>query len=225
MELYETLYYVLLALAFGTSITFFVGRRFNHKLVNAIYMSAWNFLEDHCPSDTANFKKSWYGTITGTFPLKEEEPIKAMEVSISLLSRDLGIQYPLSKIIKKIDRLYFLAYLNDTPRFDMVLISWNAHRLGSIIKNLSPVNLDDESLGRRFKLYASNPDEAIQFLNKRLLPKLQPLKGSLKELMLSRERSAVYALCEAKPEFVQHMLETVFALALFSTKSTRKKYK
>jgi len=207
------------------SIIFFVGRRFNRKLINAIYMSAWGFLEDHCPSDTANFKRSWYGTITGTFLLKEGEPIKAMEISTSLLSRELGIQYPLSKIIKKIDRLYFLASLNDAPTFDMVLVSWNAHKLGSMIKKLNPVNLKDNALGRQFKLYASYPDEAIQFLNNRLLPKLPSLDGSLKELMLSRDKGTIYALCEAKPEFAQHMLEVVFALAFFSTKSTGKKHK
>jgi len=206
-------------LSICTSIIFFVGRRINHRLAQAVYASIWEFLKYHCPSNTANFKRTWYGTITGTFILKQDEPIQALQISFVPLSRELGIEYPLSKLIKKIDRLYLLASLPVTPNFDMVFVSWDAHKLSSMIEKLTPVEAEDGSLDSKFKVYSSNPKEAIQFLKKSTIPK-SPFP---KELMVNRDNATIYLLCEAKPRLAQYALEMVFDLASFSTKKPKRK--
>jgi len=90
--------------------------------------------------------------------MRKNEPIQAIEISLSLISRDIGLGYIPSKMIKKIDRLYFLASLPHTSEFDMVLVSWGSHKLNPSISKLHPVKIKEETLVKKFKFYSSESD-------------------------------------------------------------------
>lgn len=223
LDMDQLLFYILIVVSIGTGVTFIFGRRTNKKITQAIYSSAWDYLKKHCQSETANFKRTWHGIIKGTFLLRRDAPIQAMEISLSLLSRDIGLGYIPSKIIKKIDRLYFLASLPNTPEFDMVLVSWDSHKLDPMIKKLHPMLLEDKASVKNFNIYSSDSDFLSQFIIKRFNQKNDCLENNLKELMVSRDNATIYALCNAKMECVKPMLETIFDLARFSVKKIKKK--
>jgi len=218
-------FYILIIVSIGTGITFIFGRRSNKKITEAIYSDAWDYLRRHCQSETANFKRTWHGIIKATFLMRKNEPIQAMEISISLLSRDIGLGYIPSKIIKKIDRLYFLASLPNTPEFDMVIVSWDSHKLGPMINKLHPMKIEGKTSVENFRYYSSESDFLPQSIMNRFNKKNDYLSHNLKELMVSRDNATIYALCNAKAECVKPMLETIFELARFSVKKTKKKRK
>ncbi len=225
IDMDQLLLYILIFVSIGTGVTFVFGRRSNKRITQAIISSAWDYLKKRSQSETANFKRTWHGIIKATFLIRKNEPIQAIEISLSLLSRDIGLGYIPSKIIKKIDRLYFLASLPNTPEFDLVLVSWDSHKLGPMINKLNPIKIKEEPSVENFNFYSSESDFFPRSIIKRFNEKNDCLSNNLKELMVSRDNATIYALCNAKAECVIPMLETIFELARFSFKKNKKRRK
>ncbi len=213
----EILWYVVVLLMVFTIGAFFVGRRKNRKITQAIYASAWEVLKDRCPSDLARFKASWSGNIVGTFEMKRGEVFETLELVTSMIQRELGLHYLLSKRLKRMDRFWIWAAMRKEPAFDMVAVSWDGHKLSDLILQLKLVDIGDvESNG--FKVYSSDAERARRFFADKVVPNMGPLAGGLKEFVVSRDRAVVYVLSEAKADYVGPSLRLALDLGAFASR-------
>ncbi|MFQ6076338.1 MAG: hypothetical protein ACE5Z5_09440 [Candidatus Bathyarchaeia archaeon] len=210
-----------MGLIFLSIVAFFIGRRRNRKTTQAIYEAVWDVLEERCPSDLARFKGSWTGVVTGAFELRRGEVFETMEVIVSMIQRELGFHYLLSRRIKKIDRLTVWATMRRRPRFEMVAVSWNHHNLGSLIERLKAVDLGDGGSGE-LRLYASDVESARRFFRERVAPRVAEMGSALKELAVDKEKASVHLLLEARPEHVIPSLKLAFDLGAFASRRGRR---
>lgn len=151
----EPLFYLFLALSFLLGLGYFWGKRIN----NGLFISAFNDLVDVVKPVDQRFTNigGLIGYHANLLPPKQA-PAERIDATLTFLPRQAWLWMPISKLLRKYDRLFITIYLRRDPIKEGHLIEKGYARFrGPKITNEAA--LRKESLtwgGREFWLYFGN---------------------------------------------------------------------
>lgn len=172
MILTEPLFYLLVAFSALLTLGFFWGRKKNRK----IYNDAFQALVDTVKPDDQTFTS--IGGVVGyhaNLLVKRKGPVSRVDATITLLPRQSWLYFPVSKLIRRWDRLFITLYLKQAPPEEGHLIEtkYAAFR-GPKITSANRLNREDVRWGgRSFHLYSQGAhirDALVGFMQKNMDP-------------------------------------------------------
>ncbi|MCK4533941.1 MAG: hypothetical protein KAT81_00340 [Syntrophobacterales bacterium] len=148
----QPVFFLFIAFSFLLSFGYFWGRRQNKTL----FLSAFNDLVDVVKPDDKNFTNigGAIGYHANLF-IKKKGAISRVDATITLLPRHSWLYLPISKLIRKYDRLFITLYLKQNPSGEGHLIERKYAGFGGPkITNVARLNKEKIKWGKyNFYLY------------------------------------------------------------------------
>lgn len=186
---------ILLILVFGgvVSLQFFQGRKLNIILMR-YYIKG--FEENLKPKDKLYTYIGGYVGFKVQYEI-DEELVKQIQMSLTLLPRQSLLYFPISLITRKHDRLYILLRLKQKLGYDAHIIKKNFYFLGPQLDNIETykkeiVNYD----GNKFYIFYKNRDD-ISNLEK--LVKKSMNFHNIRHIGYTRETNVIFLLLKPDP--------------------------
>ncbi len=132
--LYQPIFFLFIGFSFLLTLGYFWGRRSNRR----ICQSAFNDLVDVVKPDDQTFTNigGAIGFHANLFVKKKGTPFSRVDATITLLPRHSWLYLPISKLIRKYDRLFITLYLKKPPSEEAHLIEIKYSKfMGSKIEN------------------------------------------------------------------------------------------
>jgi hypothetical protein len=132
--LYQPIFFLFIGFSVLLTLGYFWGRRSNRR----IYRSVFNDLVDVVKPDDRNFTNigGAVGFHANLFIKKKGTPFSRVDATITLLPRHSWLYLPISKLIRKYDRLFITLYLKRPPVEEAHLIENKYSKfMGSKIEN------------------------------------------------------------------------------------------
>lgn len=149
---------ILLLVIFGgvVSLQFFQGRKLNLVLMR-YYIRG--FEDNLKPKDKLY---TWIGGYVG-FKVQydiEDEYVKSVEMSLTLLPRQSLLYFPISLLIRKHDRLYVILRLKEKLGLDAHIIKKNFYFPGPILDDIETYRKETVDYdNRKFLIFYKNRDD------------------------------------------------------------------
>jgi hypothetical protein len=131
---YQPIFFLFVGFSFLLTFGYFWGRRLNRR----IYHSAFNDLVDIVRPDDQTFTNigGAVGLHANLFVKKKGTPFSRVDATITLLPRHSWLYLPVSKLMRKYDRLFITLYLKKPPSEEAHLIESKYSKfMGSKIEN------------------------------------------------------------------------------------------
>jgi hypothetical protein len=131
---HQPIFFLFIGFSFLLTLGYFWGRRSNRR----IYQSAFNDLVNVVKPNDQTFTNigGAVGFHANLFVKKKGTPFFRVDATITLLPRHSWLYLPISKLIRKYDRLFITLYLKKPPSEEAHLIESNYSKfMGSKIDN------------------------------------------------------------------------------------------
>jgi len=186
---------ILLILVFGgvVSLQFFQGRKLNVILMR-YYIRG--FEENLKPKDQLYTYIGGYVGFKVQYEL-EDEFVKQVQMSLTLLPRQSLLYFPISLITRKHDRLYILLRLKQKLGYDAHIIKKNFYFPGPQLDNIETYKKEIATYdNNKFYIFYKNKDD-INSLEK--LIKRSMNFNSIRHIGYTRETNVIFLLLKPDP--------------------------
>jgi hypothetical protein len=205
--IHQPIFYLFVGFSTLLTLGYFWGRRSNRN----IYRSAFSDLVDVVKPDDRNFTNigGAIGFHANLLIKKKGAPFSRVDATITLLPRHSWLYLPISKLIRKYDRLFITLYLKKPPWEEAHLIENKYSKfMGSKIKNAHLLRHEAvkwEDLD--FHLYYHSQkmrDKLLSFM------KTNPAPGIIRHIALVPEQKKGFVFMIPKPQQVARYLAPIY---------------
>lgn len=203
----QPVFFLFVAFSFMLTAGYFWGRRRNRK----IFLSALQDLVDVVRPDDQTFTNigGAIGYHANLYVKKKGAPFSRVDATITMLPRHSWLYLPLSKLIRKYDRLFITLYLKRKPMEELHLIEkgYNGFR-GTKISNTD--RLQKESIrwgGYDFFLFhqsAAGRDALLRFAQE------YPDPGIIRHIAIVPEEKKGFVFMIPKPSLVKQFFAPIY---------------
>jgi hypothetical protein len=182
---HQPIFFLFVAFSFVLTLGYFWGRRVNKQ----IFLSAIKDLVEIIQPDDQTFTNigGVIGFHANLWVKKKGSPFSRVDATITLLPRHSWLYLPISKMIRKYDRLFITLYLKKTPSEEAHLIENKYSRfMGAKIENAPRLQHETVKWGDfDFHLYYASPETRDQM--RRFIQK-NPAPGIVRHIALVPEQ-------------------------------------
>lgn len=204
---HQPIFFLFIGFSFLLTLGYFWGRRSNRK----IYESAFNDLVDVVKPNDQTFTNigGAVGFHANLFVKKKGTPFSRVDATITLLPRHSWLYLPISKLIRKYDRLFITLYLKRPPVEEVHLIESKYSKfMGSKIENahlMHQKTVKWEDLD--FHLYYSSREMLEKM---RSFIKKNPAPGIIRHIALVPEQKKGFIFMIPKPDQVARYFAPIY---------------
>jgi len=204
---HQPIFFLFIGFSFLLTLGYFWGRRSNRK----IYESAFNDLVDVVKPNDQTFTNigGAVGFHANLFVKKKGIPFSRVDATITLLPRHSWLYLPISKLIRKYDRLFITLYLKRPPVEEVHLIESKYSKfMGSKIENAHLMHHETvkwEDLD--FHLYYSSREMLEKM---RSFIKKNPAPGIIRHIALVPEQKKGFIFMIPKPDQVARYFAPIY---------------
>ena len=204
---HQPLFFLFIGFSVLLTLGYFWGRRSNRR----IYQSAFNDLVDIVKPDDKKFTNigGAIGFHANLFVKKKGTPFSRVDATITLLPRHSWLYLPISKLIRKYDRLFITLYLKKPPSEEAHLIENKYSKfMGSKIENAHLMNHETvkwENLD--FHLYYTSREMVEKM---RAFIKKNPDPGIIRHIALVPEQKKGFVFMIPKPDQVARYFSPIY---------------
>jgi hypothetical protein len=204
---HQPVFFLFIGFSFLLALGYFWGRRSNRR----IYQSALNDLVDVVKPDDQTFTNigGAVGFHANLFVKKKGIPFFRVDATITLLPRHSWLYLPISKLIRKYDRLFITLYLKRPPVEEAHLIETRYSKFrGSKIENADRLHHDIvrwENLD--FHLYYKSQEMREKM---RAFIKNNPNPGIIRHIALVPEQKKGFIFMIPKPDQVARYFALIY---------------
>ena len=203
----QPIFFLFVAVSFLLAFGYFWGRRYNRK----IFLSAFNDLIDVVKPDDQTFTNIG-GTIgyhANLYIKKKSSLLSRVDATITFLPRQSWLYFPISKLIRKYDRLFITLHIKHPLPEEVHLIEarYEGFRR-SKITNADRLNREDVIWGGlKFHIYYENTkmrDKIMKFIN------TNPEPGIVRHFTLVPEQKKGFIFMIPKRKQVARYLAPIY---------------
>ena len=204
---HQPIFFLFIGFSFLLTIGYFWGRRLNRR----IYQSAFKDLVDVVKPDDQNFTNigGAVGFHANLVVKKKGTPFARVDATITLLPRHSWLYLPISKLIRKYDRLFITLYLKKPPSEEAHLIESKYSKfMGSKIENAHLMRHETVKWEKfDFHLYYSS-GEMLEKM--RAFIKKNPAPGIIRHIALVPEQKKGFIFMIPKPDQVARYFAPIY---------------
>ena len=197
--LYQPIFFLFIGFSFLLTLGYFWGRRSNRR----ICQSAFNDLVDVVKPDDQTFTNigGAVGFHANLFVKKKGTPFSRVDATITLLPRHSWLYLPISKLIRKYDRLFITLYLKKPP-------SEEVHLIESKYSKFMRSKIENAHLMHHETVKWENCDFHLYYNSREMLEKMQafikknPVPGIIRHIALVPEQKKGFIFMVPKPDQV-----------------------
>jgi len=204
---HQPIFFLFIGFSFLLTLGYFWGRRSNRK----IYQSAFSDLADVVKPNDQTFTNigGAVGFHANLFVKKKGAPFSRVDATITLLPRQSWLYLPISKLIRKYDRLFITLYLKKPFSEEAHLIESKYSKfMGSKIENAHHLHHETvkwEDLD--FHLYYSSREMLEKM---RSFIKKHPAPGIIRHIALNPEQKKGFIFMIPKPDQVARYFAPIY---------------
>jgi len=203
----QPVFFLFVAFSFLLTLGYFWGRRHNRD----IYLSVFNDLVDIVKPDDQTFTNigGAIGYHANLHIKKKGAPISRVDATITLLPRHSWLYLPISKLIRRYDRLFITVHMKQPPPEEVHLIEhfYDGFRK-SKITNADRLNREDIKWGDLdFRLYYESTamrDKIMKFMEAHTEP------GTIRHIALVPEQKSGFIFMIPKKDEVARYLKPAY---------------
>ena len=205
--LHQPIFFLFSGFSFLLTLGYFWGRRSSRR----IFHSAFNDLVDVVKPNDQTFTNigGAVGFHANLFVKKKGIPFSRVDATITLLPRHSWLYLPVSKLIRKYDRLFITLYLKKPPLEEAHLIESKYSKfMGSKIENAHLMHHETvkwETLD--FHLYYRSRE---MLENMRSFMKKNPVPGIIRHIALVPEQKKGFIFMIPKPDQVARYFAPIY---------------
>lgn len=201
---------IVFILTFAFLFFYFWGRRRNHNLQKNIWKSLRSYIKPY--GEKVGFKGLGSSAFQLSVPGRRSDSFKRLELTASLLPRDILIHYLISKIQGREDEIITKAQFRRKPKFNLELLSRTSKMAEREEKELKEINFGKGL--NHMRTLTSNADSAFSIIHDTTIKKeLKELGRDLKYLSMSPSEPQLIFACSISPEVFPHIFPLVEGLA------------
>jgi hypothetical protein len=205
--LYQPIFFLFIGFSFLLTLGYFWGRRSNRRICQSAFNDLVNVVK---PNDqTFTNIGGAVGFHANLFVKKKETPFSRVDATITLLPRHSWLYLPVSKLIRKYDRLFITLYLKKTPWEEAHLIESKYSKfMGSKIENTHLLHHETVKWEKfDFHLYYSSREmlEKMQAFIKK-----NPAPGIIRHIALVPEQKRGFIFMIPKPDQVARYFAPIY---------------
>jgi hypothetical protein len=205
--LYQPVFLLFIGFSFLLTLGYFWGRRLNRR----IFHSAFNDLVNVIKPDDQNFTNigGAVGFHANLFIKQKGTPFSRVDATITLLPRHSWLYLPVSKLIRKYDRLFITLYLKKPPWEEAHLIENKYSKfMGAKIENAHLMNHETVKWETfDFHLYYSSREMLEKM---RSFIKKNPVPGIIRHIALVPEQKKGFIFMIPKRDQVARYFAPVY---------------
>jgi hypothetical protein len=204
---HQPLFFLFVGFSVLLTLGYFYGRRLNRR----IYQSALNDLVDIVKPDDQNFTNigGAIGFHANLFVKKKGTPFSRVDATITLLPRHSWLYLPVSKLIRKYDRLFITLYLKKPPAEE-------AHLIENKYSKFMGSKIENAHLMHHETVKWKNIDFLLYYTSGEMLEKMRafikknPDPGIIRHIALVPEQKKGFVFMIPKPEQVARYFSPIY---------------
>jgi hypothetical protein len=204
---HQPIFFLFISFSVLLTLGYFYGRRSNRR----IYQSAFNDLVDIVKPDDQNFTNigGAVGFHANLVVKKKGTPFSRVDATITLLPRHSWLYLPISKLIRKYDRLFITLYLKKPPLEE-------AHLIESKYSKFMGSKIENAHLMRRETVKWENFDFHLYYSSREMLEKMRafikknPAPGIIRHIALVPEQKKGFVFMIPKPDQVARYFSPIY---------------
>lgn len=204
---HQPIFFLFIGFSVLLTLGYFYGRRSNRR----IYRSAFNDLVDIVKPDDRNFTNigGAVGFHANLFVKKKGTPFSRVDATITLLPRHSWLYLPISKLLRKYDRLFITLYMKKPPSEEAHLIESKYSKfMGSKIENTHLLHRETVKWEKfDFHLYYSSREMLEKM---RTFIKKNPDPGIIRHIALVPEQKKGFIFMIPKPHQVARYFAPIY---------------
>jgi hypothetical protein len=205
--LHQPVFFLFIGFSVLLTLGYFWGRRSNRR----IYRSAFNDLINVVMPDDRNFTNigGAIGFHANLFIKKRGAPFSRVDATITLLPRHSWLYLPISKLLRKYDRLFITLYMKKPPSEEAHMIESKYSKfMGSKIENAHRMHHDTvrwENLDFHLYYHSSEMREKM-----RSFMETNPSPGVIRHIALVPEQKKGFVFMIPKQEQVARYFAPIY---------------
>jgi len=204
---HQPIFFLFVGFSFLLTLGYFWGRRLNRK----IYQAALNGLVDVVKPDDQTFTNigGAVGFHANLFVKKKGAPFSRVDATITLLPRHSWLYLPISKLIRKYDRLFITLYLKKPP-------SEEAHMIENKYSKFMGSKIENVHLMHHETVKWENLDFHLFYSSREMLEKMQafikknPAPGIIRHIALVPGQKKGFIFMIPKPDQVARYFALIY---------------
>lgn len=201
---------IVFVLTFVFLFFYFWGRRRNHSIQKNLWKSLRSYIKPY--GKKVGFKGLGSSAFQLSVPGRRSDSFKRLELTASLLPRDILIYYLISKIKGREDEIITKAQFRRKPKFNLELLSRKSEIPEREETELKEIDIT--KVLNHVKALTSNIDFAFSIIQDPTVKKeLKELGRDLKFLSISPSEPQLIFACSISPEVFPHVFPLVEGLA------------
>jgi hypothetical protein len=201
---------IVFVLTFVFLFLYFWGRRRNYNIQKNVWKSLRSYVKPY--GKKVGFKGLGSSAFQISIPGRKSDSFKRLELTVSLLPRDILIHYFISKVQRREDEIIVKAQFRRKPRFNLEMFSRNSkmpEREETVLKEI-----DIRKVLNHLKALTSDTEPAFSIIQDPSVKKeLKKLGKNLKFLSMSPSEPQLIFACSISPEVFPHVFPLVEGLA------------
>ena len=204
---HQPIFFLFIGFSFLLTLGYFWGRRLNRK----IYQAAFNGLVDVVKPDDQTFTNigGAVGFHANLFVKKKGAPFSRVDATITLLPRHSWLYLPISKLIRKYDRLFITLYLKKPP-------SEEAHMIERKYSKFMGAKIENVHLMHHETVKWENFDFHLYYSSQEMLEKMRafikknPAPGIIRHIALVPGQKKGFIFMIPKPDQVARYFALIY---------------
>ncbi len=204
---HQPIFFLFIGFSFLLALGYFWGRRSNRR----IYQSAFNDLVEVVKPDDQTFTNigGAVGFHANLFVKKKGTPFSRVDATITLLPRHSWLYLPISKLIRKYDRLFITLYLKKPP-------SEEAHLIESKYSKFMGSKIENAHILHRETVKWKNLDFHLYYHSQKMLEKMRafikknPDPGIIRHIALVPEQKKGFIFMIPKQGQVARYFDSIY---------------
>jgi len=196
--------YIVTILALLFTVAYAVGSRWNYKIQKKIWKTLSKEMKPY--SKEVAFKGlGSSGFKIGCKPKTGQ--LTKLEVSISLVSREIPLYYLFSRCKGKYDNIAVKSNFRTAPNFTLEIIKKGSKLRREILKNPKLKEIQLEKLPENFLVYSSTQSQAIEFLSDmNVVSKIRKFSEHMERLSITDKEPHLLLSCAMEETIISHLL-------------------
>lgn len=202
----QPVFFLFIAFSFFLTLGYFWGRKKNKALALSVFDDITNVIK---PDDQTFTNIGGAIGYHANFFIKRKSPISRVDVTVTFLPRHSLLYFPISKLIKRYDRLFITLYLRNDPSEEGHLIEtkYDGFRRSKII-NAHLLNKEEVRWGNyKFFLYYKSVkmrDNFMKFVDS------NPEPGVIRHIAIIPDQKKCFIFMIPRKEQVASCLAPVY---------------
>jgi hypothetical protein len=205
--LHQPVFFLFIGFSVLLTLGYFWGRRLNKR----IYRSAFSDLVDVVKPDDRNFTNigGAIGFHANLLIKKKGTPFSRIDATITLLPRHSWLYLPISKLLRKYDRLFITLYLKKPP-------SEEAHLIESKYSKFMGSKIENAHLMHHETVKWENLDFHLYYHSQKMREKMRsfmetnPAPGVIRHIALVPEQKKGFIFMIPKPQQVARYFAPIY---------------